>query len=147
MNLLIQKPLTVTTSAYSANDSIGGLQSVEASRLQKGSELVINSITIADAASQKAAMNVIFFKANPADSTIDDNDAIAIDDADLLEIIGFVAITADDYIDFADNSVACVTTIGLPVDSDSNTFYFAIQAVGTPTYAAATDVQVTIGLL
>ena len=146
-NLLIQQAITVSTDAYTANDCIGGLQTIEAPRLQKPSDLVINSITISDAAGQKAAMNIIFFKVEPDDSTLTDNAAIDIDDAELKKVTGYVSIAADDYIDFADNSVACVTAVGLPIDSDSDDLYFTIQAVGTPTYAAVTDLQITIGLL
>lgn len=146
-NLIIQKAITVNTDAYTASDCIGGKQTVATARLEKPSDRVLNTVIVADKAQQKAAMNIIFFKADPATSTLTNNAAIDISDADLLEIIGVVEVTADDYIDFADNSVACVGAIGIPIDSDTGSFYFTIQAVGTPTYVAVADLHVTLGML
>lgn len=146
-NLLVQKDLTVTAGAYSANDCIGGLQSVQAGRIERPSDKVIHAVTITDKSQQKAAMNLIIFRANPDGSTLDDNTACDVVDADLSKVIGYIAITASDYIDFADNSVATVTAQGLPIDTSSDQFYYALQAVGTPTYVATTDIAITISML
>ena len=148
-NLILTTDLTVTAGAYAANDSIGGLQSVEAGRVEAPSDKVVHSITITDKAQQKAALNIIIFKENPDDAgtTITNDAGIDIADDDLNKVIGVVEITASDYIDFTDNSVACVTAIGLPIDSSVSTFYWTVQAVGTPTYASTSDVSVTIGML
>ena len=148
-NLIVQKPITVSTSAYADGDCIGtgGVQTVEAPRVTKPSDKVVHAVHIADKAAQNAALTIVFFKANPGATTFTDNAALDIADADLFEICGEVAVTADDYVSFATNSCASVTAIGLPVDIDAEIVYFAIRCDGTPTYASASDLQVTINYL
>lgn len=152
MNLLLSEVPTVSTDAYAAGDSIGGLIEINAPKLKEPNDLVLHSVQIADADNQRAALDLVFFKSEPGieeDSTtaITDNAAIALDTVDLFKIVGVVSVSADDYISFAANAVATVAAIGLPIDFSTSSIFYAIRAVGTPTFTADDSLQITLNFL
>lgn len=146
-NLIKQLPLTVSTSAYADGDNIGGLLTFTDSRILAPSDKVVHSITLADKSAQNAPMDVVFFRVSPENTTFTDNAALDINDADLFEIVGTVSIIADDYVQYATNSAATVTAIGLPVDSKKTAVYIALVSRGTPTYTSISDLQLTVNYL
>lgn len=140
--------VTVSTSAYASGDLIGGLQSIKAvdDRTIERSGL-IQDIGLSDKAKQDAVIDVVFFNANPSNTTFTDNAALTVDDADITKIIGFAQVTS--YTDFAASSFGYAGNVAMPykIDNDDGLLYFALISRGTPTYAATTDVQPSIGLL
>lgn len=139
---------TISTSAYASGDAIGGLQSIGAVDGRTDSKSgIIQSITIADKAKQSAVIDIVFFNANPSATTVTDNGALTVADADLLKVVGYAQVTS--YASFADNSVGCASNVALPynVNNNQGKLYFIAVSRGTPTYAATTDIQISIGLL
>ena len=135
---------------YSAGDLLGGKLTLnQAVRVPPQSGL-IHSLTLTDKAKQDADIDVVFFLADPDNTTFTDNGALDVDDADLVKILGVVSIVAADYVDFADNSVATKTSLGLPfrlTTKDEHALYACLVARGTPTYSAAADLKLTVGIL
>jgi hypothetical protein len=138
---------TITAGAYSAGDQVGGLQTIAAGypARPKGS-LLIQSITIIDKASQKAAMEIIFWSAAP--TVVADNAAANYSDSDLgSKCVGKVTVAATDYATLAANSVATIPNVGLLMSPDAaSTVYATVMTTGTPTYAATNDLVFKYGL-
>lgn len=146
----IKKSLTVTAGAYSANDVVGGRQ-----QLVGVKEAKLMSIVVSDLAAQNVQYNLVFFSSAPTD--IADNAAFDFADADLPNVL-FVANLSTSgagvgsgigtRFAFTDNAVNVAGGINVPLVSDEadGDIWFIMYTTGTPTYAATTDVTVTIGL-
>lgn len=133
-----QLPLVVTAGAYSANDVVGG-------RLNFGSVPpgTLRAVTLTDLAKQAGAYQLVLFSDAP--TAIDDNAPYDIADADLAKIIAAIHLTdtaGADKFDFADNKA--YHRQGLDSPLVANTLYGFLIALGTPTYAATTDVRLTL---
>lgn len=136
---------TITTSAYAAGDSIGGaIELPNACRLGKQSG-VVQSINVIDKDSEEATLDLHFFSAAP---TATDNAEFDPTDAQLADsYLGSVNVAS--YNAFADNSAASVQNVGIPFElaQDVASLYVVITTTGTPTYTAATDISLAIGIL
>jgi hypothetical protein len=147
----IQPALTVDTSAYASGDLIskaGTVLSITSAMPadQRGRAGIIQSIGLVDQAKQSAAIDVVFFNANPTATTFTDNAAFDIDDSDMAKIIGYASITS--YASFNDNSFGFVGNLAMEFAlNGSTTLYAALVSRGAPTYAAATDLVLTVGIL
>lgn len=144
---LISATPTVTASGiYAAKDAIGGIMSFANAARTSADGGVLESVTIVDKAQQMAAMDLVLFNASPG-GTFTDNSAFDPSDADLLTVVGVVPIVGADYFDFNDNSVAHRSGLGIIYHCAATTLYGALIARGTPTYAATSDVTVTVGVV
>lgn len=150
-NKLFSVVPTITTTPYTAGDSIGGLQSFSnAIPIKDDGRGYIKNVQISDLQSADTEIDVIFFKDNPSNSTFAENTAVDVDDADLEKIIGQVTVAAADYIDFADNSNA-FKDCDIPIPDDSNpgesrTLYVLLIERGTPTRAVG-DITLKVGVV
>jgi hypothetical protein len=134
------------TNAYAAGDLIGGKLTLTPAVRLPGFGGIITRITIADKAKQNAAIDVVFFVANPTGTTFTDQAAFAIADADLLNAF-HVQILATDYASYSDNSEATVNNLGAAFRlSSGSALYAALVSRGTPTYAAAGDLQLAVAI-
>ena len=134
-----QVALTVTAGGYSANDVVGGR--INFGTVPAGHRL--KSVIVSDLAKQAGAYQLVLFKDGPTD--IDDNDTFSIADADIQNVAGAIHITDSagaDKFDFTNNKLYCRQGLDLPIDA--NTLFGFLIALGTPTYAATTDVRVTL---
>jgi len=131
---------TITAGAYSANDVVGGQQTFT-SAVQAGHRTaVLQSLVLIDYAKQEAEMDLLLF--DQQISTIADNAAEAITDADMANCIGIINIAATDYTTNANNSVATVNNIGLLLKGGigvATTIYGYLVTRGTPTYGSTAD--------
>lgn len=129
---------TITAGAYSANDVIGGrleFRGVRAATLQ--------SITITDNAAQSVDYFIVFFESAPTNIT--DNATFDIADADLDKIIYEDTLTAaNTRRAFTDNSYHFLYNLDVPIWTTDGSLWAFLITTGTPTYAATTDVTVTI---
>jgi hypothetical protein len=93
---------------------------------------------VQDLTAQKAALDCLIFDSNPGGTTFTNNGAFDLADADIVRVVGVVQIAASNYIDAADNSVACVSSLAIPVVSgEAGTLYACfISNSATPTYTA-----------
>lgn len=133
---------TVTAGAYTANDVVGGTLTFNG--VSKG---ILRAVTVVDQAKQAGALQLVLFDTVP--TTIADNATYDIADADMLNIIGAIHLTdtaGADKFDFADNKIYMRQGLNIPIrsDEDAQAIYGFLIALGTPTFAATTDVQVQL---
>lgn len=142
----LQNTPTITTSAYSDGDVIGGEQSFANAVRNFNRSGVILTATIADEDDQGADIDVYIFKTDPA-GTYTDNAAFDPTDADLLEIVCVIPVTT--HKSFTDNGISVNTTANCAVDlAPDQTLYAVMVASGsTPTYTATDALTLTLGML
>lgn len=133
-------PTVDTAGAYATGESIGGKLTFHTppTFFQNAR---IRGVTIGDAAKQNSDLDIYFFEDNPSATTFTDQSTLDIDDADLPKIRHVVNLTA--YDDTNDNSVTGNVALDVPYDK-TKTLYVAVVSRGTPTYVAATDLDVTV---
>jgi len=128
----------VIVQTYTANDVVGGLLTF--SGLRNGT---LQSITVCDNAAQAVDYLVILFESAPA--TIDDGDEIDLTDSDLPKIIYQDSLTSSSNRQaFTDNSYHYLYGLSVPIWSAGGTVYGFLITTGTPTYAATSDITVTL---
>jgi hypothetical protein len=144
---LTAAPTVDHAGAYAAGDLIGGKLTLSPAVRLPGFGGIITRITLSDKAKQNAPIDVVLFVADPDATTFTDQAALDIDDADLLNSF-HVSILATDYASFADNSEATVNNVGAAfrLAAGSKELYAALVCRGTPTYAAAGDLQLTVAI-
>jgi len=145
---IVQVTPAVSLATYTANDCVGGGFAIPGAVRVNAGTGVLQSITLQDLAKKNAAMEIFLFKSTSL-TTYTDNAALDISDADLGNCIGWAEITASDYKSLADNSVACVSNLGLPIKSAPATksLYCVMRTTGTPTYLGTIDLKLTFGIL
>lgn len=140
----VDKPLTISTTAYSAGDVVGGLITVDVS--SPGGGGVIRRLMLIDEGNQGAVLTVYIFDAAPTTIANDAAFASAIVAADLKKKIGTVSIVAADYETI--NSMKIVTKDGDDLNIDfqtvSGNIFIYIVCTGTPDYVAATDLTLRV---
>lgn len=140
----IEVAVTTSATAYAAGDCIGGLISISNSTREENRNLYIQSATVSDADAQSASFNLIIFDENPSSTTFTDNAKLDVADADLSKIKGRILI--NDTLAFNDNSISTADRLALPLRlKDGRTLYAALLAVGTPTFASISGVNLSIG--
>lgn len=142
---------TVDTSAYAAGDLIGGKLSVDLSFFRDHELLALKGLVLADKAKQSAALDVLFFGADPSATTFTDNAAFDPADADLAKVIAALPLASADYLAFSDSSLVVATGIEIPLALDaadaSLSLYVALISRGAPTYASAADLVLRLGVM
>ncbi len=134
----ITPALASFSTPYSANDTLGGLNTVLTLVPMQAPLEALGSLVLIDASKQKIATDVLFFTSSVTLSA--DNAAFSISDADALKFIGSVSIAAGDYIDSAANSMATKRGLSLLIpQSGGQTIYCVFVTRGTPTYGSASD--------
>lgn len=135
---------TVTVGAYTANDVVGArLQFVN---IHTG---ILKSVTVSDLANQAVAYILVLFDSIPTD--IADNVTFDIADADLPNILGVVSLPTTAQTNrqaFTDNSVSYAANLNIALKSDETDgdIWGFLITLGTPTYASASDVSVSIAV-
>jgi hypothetical protein len=134
--------LTLDTNAYSANDVLGGLLTFALASHASGGG-ILGNIRINDADAENAAMKLFLFNALPA-TTIADDAAYAISAADQALCFYEWTIAAADWQTNTDGWVHDKPNCIFAADGD---LYGYLVATATPTYTAATDLQITIDVM
>ena len=149
-SIVIEVIPTVSTSpAYTAEDQVGGIQTLTNACRSKGAGATLISLTVHDAGKQSAALTVFFFDELPTVASVD-NGAITITDAEMADkCIGTISLTAANYVNVAGSSIvtAPASSTGLYMKSKtdkvsgaaSGNLYAVVKTTGTPTYASTTD--------
>lgn len=127
-----------TTSVYAAGDAIGGKKTLSGVFLSSNGQATLMSVVVGDGNQQKSDLELLFFDADPSGSTITENNPVSISADELSQSAGSISIVAADYKDYAANSVATKTNIGMPIwnNSGDTGMYLAVISRGTPTYTA-----------
>ena len=130
--------LSLDTSAYTAADVLAATQVVTGAMIEIDGAAILQSVALTDIDDQGAAFDLHFFSANQSVGT--ENNAPDIDDTEVLDYQGTVAIATGDWIDLGGAKVACIKNIGLGLKAASGTrniYVAAVNGAGTPTYTAA----------
>jgi hypothetical protein len=139
-----QSTPTVTAGAYSSGYSLGGLLTLANVVAANGNQVFIQSATVAFKSGAIPAMDVIFFNANPTSSTITDNQAIAVNSADLGKIVG-VAHIADCTLAAASTESVCqAQNLVIPAVLSTTSLYAAVVVRASVTPGSTSDVIATI---
>jgi hypothetical protein len=137
--------LSLDTSAYADGDVLADTQIVtNCFRINDGFG-VIDSITVLDEDDQGAGFDLIFLDSNVSLGT--ENAAPSITDANARNILGWVRVSAADFIDLGGSRLATLTGLSLAVKAVSGTddMYVAAISRGTGTYTAS-GIQLRIGI-
>lgn len=125
-------------AAYIAGDVLGDQSPIAlAAGRYSGGAGTIHSITVKDLSKQNAALKIVFFDANPSNTTFTDNQPLDLSDSDIDKVIAWVDVAAGDYISFSDNSVAHIKGLNIPMLTvGSANLYFCIIVNSSVTYVA-----------
>lgn len=138
----IEVPLTISTSQYAAGDVVGGLITIDTTRLRGGA--LLNQVVLVDDDNEKAVLDLYLFNAAP--TTIADNASTtgAFVIADHKKIVTKVPIAAADYVTLNGNAVAVVADVNNVIHVLPGSLYAYLVCTGTPTYAAITDLWLAL---
>lgn len=121
---------TVSTTAYAANDVVGGVVSL-------GSVVIptkLQSVTVIDRSAQAAALEIVLFEKMPTASTLTDNAAPVLAAAEVGNIVARVPVAAADYA-AAIGGVRVATLANLQRFVKGTSLSAVLVTSGTPTYA------------
>lgn len=140
-------PTVSASSAYTAEDQVGGIQTLTAACASAGRGSALMSLVVTDSGKQSAALSIFFFDELPTVAS-SDNAAIDITDAEMADkCIGVVTLAAASYVAVANSSVVASANINLLLKSKttavsgatSGNLYAVVKTTGTPTYASTSD--------
>ena len=134
---------TVTaSSAYTAGYSVGGLITFANINRTAGGAIYIQSAFVTSQSLQAGQMDLVFFTAIPASSTIVDKTAFSVAAADATKLCGVAHIT-----DWTSGAVASIGQMQQPligIDLTVSTLYAALVTRSTPTFTSTADITVNI---
>jgi hypothetical protein len=136
------KQLTISTSAYTAEDVIGGLLTFDLTGLSENGGL-INSALITDADNEKAALRLYLFESVPAVTTVD-ADPFAITVVDMAKLVADIRFATASYVSVGTDAFCLVEDINNAFVVTNNILYGYLVCTATPTYAAATDLKIVL---
>jgi hypothetical protein len=150
---------TVTASAYSAGNAVGGLMTIAGAARVSGSlgasgtggilqQVVMNSKSV-----QTAQMDVFIFNSNPTSSTCTDKTAFVLATADFDKVVGVASIPGapannSGWFSGGTGSVGQANNLAMAFDLSSATSLYACAVTrGTPTFAATSDISLKYQIL
>jgi len=134
---------TVTAGAYTANDFVGGKLTFDFSSEGNQGGVII-SVAITDKGKQDAELELHLFT-SLSGSTITDNGAATVVDADLVNFVGAFSTNDSTWRDYADNSAILLPNLGDGFDTLTLEGFLVTR--GTPTYASTSDITVIVAAL
>jgi len=135
-------PTVSTTPAYTAEDQVGGIQTIE---FGEGVRRIL-SVTVVDKGKQSAALKIFLFSALPTVVSVD-NGAIDVADAQLAEkCFGVISVPAASYSNVSAASIASVTC-DIAGMSSGGKIWAVVSTTGTPTYASTSDLVFRYGAI
>jgi len=147
---LVEVQPTISTSAYTANDQIGGLQTLTSILRVNAGSGVLQSIQITDKSKNSSALTIFFFDESPTVAS-SDNAALDISDAEMDDkCLGFVNIETSDWSTInSGNSICSKDNIGkvLKTGASSTSLYAVVAIRSASTYASTSDLRFKYGFL
>lgn len=144
--------VVTSTTAYTANDGIGGLLQFGGIFRAGYCTSHLRSLTILDRANQKAAGQLVLFSANPSGSTLTNDIQPTIVAADVTKVICRIPVAGADYVTIdqagTDFAVAEIFNIGRIIKDvvGATNLYAIFQTTGTPTYGVTNGLQIRLGV-
>lgn len=144
VTIRVQVTPTISTTAYTSGDVVGGLQTISnAARISGGSGTVSSILVMDKTQAQRAAMDILFFDRSVTVAA--DNAAVAMSDADMAFCLGVVSIgpynTA--WPGTPLNSISTLLNVGLRFVLNGTDLYAVAVVRGTPTYSSTSDLIFT----
>jgi len=137
---------TVTAGAYTTGQVAGGKISVTSAVRASGGAGIIQAVSVSKRTALTASYDVIFFNADPTNTTFTDNAALAINVADLDKIIGVVSCNT--LISLGTPQLLQGLNAALPFKLTTGTTLFAVLVIrGAETYATTTALTLAVDLL
>ena len=127
--------LVVDTNLMSSGDALGAKQQFT---VPVHGEVI--GVVVRDAAKQSANLDIVLFNKDITGTAT--NAAFAPSNTELLTAVG--AILVDTWKAFSTNSLGVESNIRMPYWAPGGTLFFQCVTRATPTYAAASDVQISI---
>lgn len=145
---LIRKTPTIDTAAYGAGDRLGSIITFT-DALADQKQGIVRSLTVIIESATLGGANLHLFRALPTVASAD-NAALDITDAEMTaKYLGSINIgtTAETIlVSLAASTAATVKGIDLAVDSKDGNLYGVLEVLGTPTFTAADDLTVVLGV-
>jgi hypothetical protein len=132
-------PLTISISAYSTGDVVGGKILIGASNPG-----LLTSLALYDADGEGVQLDFFFFDGTLT-GTYTDNAAFAVDAADMPKFLGNASILVAEYIAAGSDKTATKAPLNIPIKSGGVTLIIVIRS--TTTYTATTDLRLTVGIV
>ena len=129
-NRIITVVPTVSTTAYAANDNVGGRIAIGAVTVPSK----LQSVTIIDRSAQAAVLEILLLEKSPTASTITDNAAPVWNAAEVGNIVARIPVAAADYA-AAINGVRVANLSNLQRMVKGPDLTAILVTSGTPTYA------------
>lgn len=143
--VLITASPTVSTTAYAADDVMGGKMTFANVALRAGGTGLIQEVSLAFKSSQTSPIDFVFCSSDPSGTTFTDNAAVALAAADYNKCR---AIHVTDCADLGTPSVCTAGNLAFPFDlSSGTTGYGFLVSRGTPTLGSTSDVEVQVRVL
>jgi hypothetical protein len=152
---MLRQIFTVTPNAasfatpYSSGDVIGAPVEVPSAVAASGAAAFLRSLVVIDKTNQKSAIDLVFFSEAPSNSVGADNAAYALNDADAAKLLGRVSVAGADYISSGTtNAEATIRNVELMLQAavKKSSIWVLVVSRGTPTYGAASDLIIKLGL-
>ena len=144
---IVSKTITVSLSAYTSGDVVGGVQTITDGLYGAGGTGILQSVTIIDVDARSAAFTIDIFSQQPQ-GTYTDNGAYTLVTADSAYLIARVSVVAGDYVTAGGKGVATVTSLNIPVFATGTAnLYALISTTSTPTWTATTNLSIVWGIL
>ena len=146
----VQDTPVITAGAYSALDAVGGKLEFEDARTTFSPHGQIRQAHVSDKGKQNALLYLVLFSKDFTETP--DNDAFAVSDADLLNVVGVIEFAIANYSSFNANSFCSMGFLGVEVnlpftliEGGTSLFGQLFVKTSTPTYTSTSDLKV--GLL
>ncbi len=139
---------TVTASAYTANNVIGGIMTFANILPTIGNNGVLQSITARfKGTAVTGNINVAIFKASPSNGTYTDKTAATWNAADMANLVGIFQLPTPLAIGAATMTVYSLDGIGRALVGASTSLYAVVTVAGTPTPASTSDFTLELSVL
>lgn len=135
-------PAVTASSAYSANNEVGGLITFPAAWLNAQSG-IIQSIRLNFADAQTAGFKAYQFASNPSATTWTDKTGPSINAADVNKVRPPISLTSNDS-GLGTHTVYGADAIARAHSSPTTTDYWLLVTTGTPTFGSTTDAQLCV---
>lgn len=141
----------VDTAVYANADVLFISTEVPSAMVESGGSARLESVEVLDAGNQKVTFDLLFFDSAPTLSFGSLNGPYALNDVDLALVLGKVSVLNADYVSTGNAASAEATykNIQLMLKSGARSKSLYIGGViraGTPTFPAATNLTIRLGL-
>ena len=143
-NTVILQPLVTASSAYTANNCVGG-RLIFPNIFGAQQSGIVQNITVTCRTTQSTGYKLYIFSDNPSNTTITDKATPTLNALDVPKLVDVITLgTADSTLT---PTINVTDNIGRAIVSPTPNLYAILLTTATPTYTAITDLFVSITVL